>query len=55
MHISIVLNLSQWNIAEFVHCVTTNVLLLYASLLLDLIAFYQGQVQNLGAAPETIT
>lgn len=30
MHLPVILNLSHWNMAEFGHCVKTNVSLLYA-------------------------
>ncbi|XP_077329155.1 uncharacterized protein LOC143963402 [Lithobates pipiens] len=51
IHVPVVLNLSQWNMAEFGSCARTNVSLFYSSLLVDLIASHASRTQDPFAEP----
>lgn len=51
IHVPVVLNLSQWNMAEFGSCARTNVSLFYSSLLVDLIASHASRTHDPFAEP----
>ena len=51
IHVQVVLNLSQWNMAEFGSCARINVSLFYSSLLVDLIASHASRTPDPFAEP----